>query len=142
MFTYFNAKRDNLFASAFSNQIIKLEKSNGNVLTHGNLNSQRTVLDIRDAMEAYWVAISKGKVGETYNIGGNQVLKVGEFLEILKSKSKVKIKTKVNKKLFRPTDVTLQIPDVSKFYKHTGWKPKYMFEESLEMLLEYWRKVV
>ena len=87
MFTYFNAKRDNLFASAFSNQIIKLEKSNKNVLTHGNLKSQRTVLDIRDAMEAYYLAAIRGKPGEIYNIGGQKKATVGQILKKLISLS-------------------------------------------------------
>ena len=56
MFTYFNARRDNLFASAFAKQIVKIENGFQKVLSHGNLNSQRTVLDIRDAMEAYYLA--------------------------------------------------------------------------------------
>jgi GDPmannose 4,6-dehydratase/GDP-4-dehydro-6-deoxy-D-mannose reductase len=136
MFTYFNAKRDNLFASAFSNQIIKLEKSNGNVLTHGNLNSQRTVLDIRDAMEAYYLAAIRGKPGEIYNIGGLKKATVGQILKQLISLSSKKIKTKLDKNLLRPKDISYQVPDSSKFKKDTKWKEKYKFEESLKFLLD------
>jgi len=142
MFTYLNPRREDLFASSFAKQVALIEKGKLKYLKHGNLNSVRTLIDVRDAMKAYWFAATKGKIGETYNIGGNKVLKVGEFLEILKSHSKVNIKTKLDKKLLRPTDVTLQIPDVSKFKKHTGWKPQYSFNESLKMLLEFWREIV
>ena len=73
MFTYLNARRDNLFSSAFANQIIrgKLSKKIFS-LKHGNLNSTRTMLDIRDAMEAYWLAATRGKKGRIYNISGKK----------------------------------------------------------------------
>jgi nucleoside-diphosphate-sugar epimerase len=38
------------------------------------------------------------------------------------------------------SDVTLQIPDVSKFEAATGWRPKRTFEESVRYLLEHWRE--
>jgi GDP-4-dehydro-6-deoxy-D-mannose reductase len=142
MFSYLNPRREDLFATSFAKQVALIEKGKLKYLKHGNLKSTRTLIDVRDAMSAYWFAITKGKIGETYNIGGEKVLEVGEFLEILKSKSNVKIKSKVDNNLLRPTDVTLQIPDSSKFKSHTGWKVKYSFEESLDMLLDYWRKIV
>lgn len=142
MFSYLNPRREDLFATSFAKQVALIEKGKLKYLKHGNLKSTRTLIDVRDAMSAYWYAITKGKIGETYNIGGEKVLEVGNFLEILKSKSNVKIISKVDKSLLRPTDVTLQIPDSSKFKSHTGWKAKYSFEESLDMLLDFWRKIV
>ncbi len=142
MFSYLNPRRDDLFATSFAKQIALIEKGKIKYLQHGNLNSVRTLIDVRDAMSAYWLAVTKGKIGETYNIGGEKTLKVGEFLEILKSLSNVKIISKLNSELLRPTDVTLQVPDTRKFKKHTGWKPEYTFEESLNMLLDFWRKRV
>ena len=142
MFSYLNPRRKDLFASSFARQIALIEKGKLKFLKHGNLNSIRTLIDVRDAVSAYWKAVTKGKIGEIYNIGGKKTLKVGEFLEILKSYSKVNIVTKLDKNLLRPTDVTLQIPDISKFVKQTHWSPKYSFEESLEYILDYWRERV
>lgn len=140
MFTYLNPKRSDLFATAFARQVAMIEKGQQKILKHGNLNSVRTIIDVDDAMESYWIAAKKGKFGEVYNIGGNKTMKVGEFLELLKKHSKVKIISKVDPKLLRPTDVTLQIPDMKKFYKHTGWKPKVKFEESVKKLLQHCRE--
>ena len=36
MFTYFNARRDNLFASSFADQIVKIEKSKKLLNPHDN----------------------------------------------------------------------------------------------------------
>lgn len=142
MFAYINPRREDLFASSFAKQIASIEQGRQKILLHGNLKSVRTLIDVRDAMEAYWVALEKGKFGEAYNLGGNKVITVGEFLEVLKELAKIKIETAVDKNLLRPADVTLQIPDDSKFRKETGWKPKYSFVESVKFLLNYWREEI
>ena len=66
----------------------------------------------------------KCKIGEVYNIGGGKNIKLKDFLKILKSLSKVKIESKIDKKLLRKTDIKTQIPSSFKFSKITGWKPK------------------
>ena len=103
------------------------------------MDSVRTLLDVRDIVEAYWIASNKCEMGEAYNIGSTFSVKVGDFLEELKKQSKCKIVSKENPDLLRPVDVTLQIPDVSKFENKTGFKPKYSIEDSVKLLLEYYR---
>lgn len=142
MFAYINPRREDLFASSFAKQVAKIEAGLQKELVHGNLNSVRTLIDVRDAMESYWVAAIYCRFGEVYNIGGTTTITVGDFLEIIKKKAKCKIFSRIDKNLLRPSDVTLQIPDVTKFTKETGWKPKYSFEESIDYLLEYWRQKV
>ena len=70
MFTYINPLREDLFATSFAKQIVEIELGRRRILKHGNLKSIRTIVDIRDAMNAYWLAIKKCKSGEVYNIGG------------------------------------------------------------------------
>ncbi len=136
MFAYINPRRADLFATSFAIQVAKIEAGLQEELKHGNLESTRTLIDVRDAMASYWIALESGEFGEAYNIGGETVIKVGEFLDILKKKSKSEIKSSVNPDLLRPADITLQIPDTTKFKKATGWKPQYSFDESVDMLLE------
>jgi len=140
MFAYINPRRGDIFSSAFTKKIVEIERGERNILTHGNLESIRTLIDARDAMESYWWASQKCEYGVPYNVGGTTAISVGQFLEKLKEQSKTFIRSEVDKNLLRPVDVTLQIPDVSKFYKATGWTPKYSIEESVKFLLEYYRK--
>ena len=91
-------------------------------------------------MESYWIACQHCDYGIPYNVGGEAVTTVGDFLEVLKSKSSVHIESQVDQKLLRPIDVTMQVPDVSKFIEKTGWKPKYSIEESVEFLLDHYRR--
>lgn len=139
MFSYFNGRRTNLFSSNWANQIAKIEKGKAKILKHGNLNSIRTIIGTNDAMDAYWKAAKFGKIGEIYNIGGGTTIKIEKILKLMKKLSKVKIKTKVDSKLLRKTDVTLQIPDCKKFYRDCKWFPKESFENSLRNLLEDFR---
>ncbi len=136
MFSYTNARRLNLFQTSFANQIALIEKNKKKILSHGNLKSVRSFIDIEDAMEAYWVAATKGKMGEIYNISGTEIISVKNFLNKLIKLSYKMIKTKPNKKLFRPQDISLQIPNSKKFKKHTSWQPKVSLEDSIIKLLD------
>ena len=140
MFSYTNARKFFLFQTAFARQIADIEKGKIKILTHGNLNSVRNIIDISDAMEAYWLTAKKGRIGEIYNIGGKKVISVGRYLKELKKLSSVRIKSKIDKKLLRPIDVTLQIADARKFIRDTNWSPKISFKESIKKLLEECRK--
>ena len=116
MFSYMNARRDNLFQTAFAKQVLQIKRKK--ILYHGNLKSKRTIISTWDAMEAYWLTAKKGKVGEIYNICGNETLTFGEFLNKLIKKSKVKILTKIDKKLIRPVDINLQIANCKSLKTH------------------------
>lgn len=140
MFTYINPRRSDLFATSFAMQVARIEQGLQKELLHGNLNSTRTMIDARDAMHAYWLAVEKGRQGEVYNIAGTKTITIGEFLEVLKKMAKCEIPSRVDPALLRPVDVTLQIPCVDKFKKETGWEPKISFEESIRDLLEHCRK--
>lgn len=139
MFAYLNPRRTDLFATSFAKQVAWIERGLQKELVHGNLNSVRTLIDVRDAMRAYWETILHCQPGEIYNIGGITTMTVGEFLERLIALSEAPIPTRCDSRLLRPADVTLQIPCVDKFTRETGWQPTYTFEESIIDLLEYWR---
>ena len=139
MFAYFNPRREDLFATSFARQVALIEAGRQEELTHGNLDSVRTMIDIRDAMRAYWDAVVHCELGEAYNIGGQTTLTVGEFLGVLKRLARVPIPSRVDPALLRPADVTLQVPDATAFVEATGWAPEYSFEESVVHLLEHWR---
>ena len=109
------------------------------------MESIRTWADVRDAVRAYYQLVRKCKPGEVYNIGGNTTKTIQEVLDYLLSISKLdrdKVLFETDPKLLRPYDVTLQIPDCSKFLNETGWKPEYTFEQTMQDLLDDWRKNV
>ena len=113
--------------------------------TFCDLNSVRTYAHISDAVHAYWLAATKGKIGEVYNIGGNDTYTVGEALENLLNKSFIdreKFTIEIDPDRIRPTDITLQVPDCSKFKKDTGWEPTKTLDNVTDDLLKYWREIL
>jgi GDPmannose 4,6-dehydratase/GDP-4-dehydro-6-deoxy-D-mannose reductase len=138
-FGYINPRRPDIFSSAFAKQIVDIENGKQDILYHGNLDSIRTLLDVRDIVEAYWIAAQKCEIGEAYNIGSTVSVRVGDFLEELKRQAKCKIVSVEDPNLLRPVDVTLQIPSVDKFYQKTNWTPKYNLEDSVKLLLDFYR---
>ena len=141
MFTHTGPRRGDVFAeSSFAKQVaeIELDPKQGPVRV-GNLDSVRTLADVRDAVRAYKLLLDKCKTGEVYNIGGKETMKVGDILEILKSLARVPIQHVVDPARLRPSDVTLQIPDTSKFFKETGWVPEISARQTLSDLLDYHR---
>jgi len=142
MFTYVNPRRADLFATSFARQVARIEAGLQGELRHGNLESVRTLLDVGDAMRAYWLALLHGEPGEVYNIGGVATMTVGELLERLIALATRPIPQRVDPALLRPADVTLQVPCVEKFRAATGWEPRISCDESVKSLIEHWRERV
>jgi GDPmannose 4,6-dehydratase/GDP-4-dehydro-6-deoxy-D-mannose reductase len=144
MFTHTGPRRGDVFAeSSFAKQIAEIEanKRTGPVLV-GNLDSVRTLADVRDAVRAYKLLLDKCPGGEVYNIGGNETMTVGDILETLKSLARVPIEHKVDPARLRPSDVTLQIPDTGKFHKATDWTPQIPARQTLSDLLDHQREAI
>ena len=111
------------------------------IIYHGNLDSLRTIADVRDAVRAYHLLLTKNpQKGESYNIGGTYTCKIRDILDYLISISNNKnIKKKLDKTRLRPLDADLQDPNTAKYYNQTKWKPQYKFKQTMKDLLEYWR---
>jgi GDPmannose 4,6-dehydratase len=146
MFTHTGPRRGDVFAeSSFAKQIAMIEsKKIKPIIKVGNLNSLRTFADVRDAVHAYYLLLTKNpKPGEVYNIGGTYSCTIREMLNFLVSLSEVKkIKIIEDPARLRPIDADLQIPNTKKFMNATGWRPRISFQKTMTDLLNYWRKRV
>lgn len=144
MFTHTGPRRGDVFhESTFAKQIAMIEKGLiPPVVKVGNLESLRTYADVRDAVRAYYMLVTKNPIaGEYYNIGGRYTCTVRETLETLISLStkKDEIIVEIDPERLRPIDADLQIPDCRKFEEHTGWQPEISYKQTMEDLLNYWR---
>mgnify|MGYP003148146657 CR=1 FL=1 len=143
MFTHTGPRRGDVFAeSTFAKQIAMIEAGMlPPAIKVGNLDSLRTWSDVRDAVRAYYLLVTRNPIaGEYYNIGGTYSCTVGDMLDHLVGLSTVKnIEIVTDPERLRPIDADLQVPDTTKFKKHTGWEPTIPFEKTMADLLEYWR---
>ncbi len=151
-FTYVNPLRPDLFASSFAKQIAEIEVGKREFVSHGNLDSTRVLMAAEDMARAYWLAATRCRFGEAYNIGGEEPVTVAGVLNRLIRIRKAndhrwpslqpEIKCKQDPALMRPADVTMQIPDCSKFKAETGWSTEINIDAALLGLLEHYRREV
>ena len=129
----------------FARQIALIEKGEQEpVISHGNLDSIRTWMDVRDCARAYYLIVRRGKSGETYNLAGNEKRTIEQVLEFLINSSPMedKITKKINLSLVRKDDIPFQEIDSSKFRNETSWVPEIPFEQTMNDLFDWWREEV
>jgi len=143
-FNHTGPRRGEVFAeSSFAKQIAEIEKGKKEPVVYvGNLEAKRDYTDVRDMVRGYFLAATKGKPGEVYNISQDKAWKIADVLDYLISLSKVKVKVKNDPLRMRPSDVPILIGDSSKFRRQTGWKPKIPLKQTFRDLLDYWRERV
>ena len=143
MFTHTGPRRGDVFMeSSFAKQIALIEHGFIPPIVHvGNLDSLRTLADVRDAVQAYFLVVTSDPIpGSYYNIGGTTTMSVNEILKSLIALSTVNCITYfIDPSRLRPIDADLQIPDVKKFIAKTAWRPRYTASQTLNDLLNYWR---
>lgn len=110
------------------------------ILKVGNLESVRVVIDVRDTVNAYYLAMLNENVnGQIFNVCGDTPLKMRFFTEKLIELSGLKdITQEICPKLYRPIDIHYQHGDSSNLVELTDWKPEYTIEQTLSDLLKYW----
>jgi GDP-4-dehydro-6-deoxy-D-mannose reductase len=134
---------ENFVTSNFAKQIAEIELGlREPVIYVGNLEAKRDFSDVRDVVCAYWLATEKGQPGEVYNICSNETMTIKQMLDTLLSLSpqRERIKVQEDPARLRPSDVVILLGDSSKFRQQTGWKPEIPFRQTMEDLLNYWRK--
>ena len=129
----------NFVVPDFASKIVKIEKSAVPVLKVGNLDTLRDFTDVRDIVRGYLMLLESGKIGESYNIGSGNVIKIKDILKKLINLSSKEIKIEIDKEKFRPVDIPIVQCDNSKIKRDTGWSPEISIDETLKEVLEYWR---
>ncbi|MFX1325756.1 MAG: GDP-mannose 4,6-dehydratase, partial [Promethearchaeota archaeon] len=133
-------RRTNDAPSDFIRKVAQIELGQTEpILEVGNLIPYRDFTDIRDTIQAIWLAATKGKPGETYNVCSNKKIQIHELLDTILSFSKKKIKVIENtlQKLRKVEEDTI-IGDNSKIRSDLGWSPIISLESTLKDMFEYW----
>jgi len=127
--------------SSFAKQIVEIEKGLCEpTLFHGDLTARRDFTDVRDTVQAYYLAYLAGVPGEVYNIGRDISFPIQFVLDTLLSYTDSDIKTVADPTRLRPSDIPELLCDSTKFRTLTGWEPVIPLEQTLMDLLNYWRE--
>lgn len=126
--------------SSFARQIAEIEAGGHEpVIRVGNLDARRDLTDVRDTARAYEALGEKGRAGVPYNICSGTALRVGDVLERLLGRARVRVNVQQDPSRLRPSDNPLVLGDPSRIAAHTGWRAEIPIEETLEDLLAWWR---
>lgn len=140
-FNHTGPRRGEYFATSnFAKQIVEIEKGKCEPVLHvGNLEAKRDFMDVRDTVRGYWLAASRGKYGEVYNICSGKARSIQSVLDTLRMQSTAQFKVVQDIERMRPSDIPILEGDCTKFRKQTGWKPEISFTQTMGDLLDYWR---
>ncbi|MCG8461635.1 MAG: GDP-mannose 4,6-dehydratase, partial [Holophagales bacterium] len=134
---------DPFVASNFAKQLTRIKAGLADpVIRVGNLTAIRDFTDVRDMVRAYWLAVTKAKPGEVYNIATGNGITIQELLDRLIELSGVEVKVEQDPARMRPSDVEILIGDSSKFRADTGWQPEIPFDQTLRDIVAYWQERV
>ena len=126
---------------SFAKQIVAIERREQDSLHVGNLDAVRDFTDVKDVVEAYFLLMEKGEVGEVYNVGSGKGYTMQEMLDQLCALSSTKIEVVTDPEKVRPLDVASVIADIEKITE-LGWTPQILIAQTLERILEEWRRKV
>jgi len=101
----------------------------------GNVKSARDFVDIRDAVEAYWLVAQKGLAGNIYNICSGRATSVEELVAMFCQLTGKSPRVCVDASRLRDNDPQTVCGDNSKLFHATGWQPRLKVRDSLADML-------
>jgi len=125
--------------SDFVRQLVAIKKGRqAPVIEVGNLKPHRAFLDVNDTVRGFYLAASKGKRGESYNLCAARTYQMSELLHKAIRLSGVKAEIRPSAHLMRPSDERIIFGSTQKIRKDTGWKPLMTIEQTLKSMISYW----
>jgi GDP-4-dehydro-6-deoxy-D-mannose reductase len=111
------------------------------VLRVGNLAAERDFSDVRDVVRAYVTLLEAGARGAAYNVCSGRACRIGELLEQLVARSRVRPRIEIDPQRWRalPDGASSLAGDASPL-RAFGWRPDYALEDTLDALLSGWRE--
>jgi GDP-4-dehydro-6-deoxy-D-mannose reductase len=99
--------------------------------------------DVRDVVQAYFLIMEKGRMGQVYNVCSGRTQKLSDILAYLVRKSTKKIAVlKEGNKLREVKTYRRLAGDNARVRRETGWAPAFPFEKSLDDLFDYWMREI
>jgi GDPmannose 4,6-dehydratase len=107
------------------------------ILELGNLDAKRDWGHAKDYVYGMWLMLQQDKPGD-YVLATGETHSVKEFLEEVFSIAGLDVEkhVRINKRYFRPHEVSLLLGDASKAKKELGWEPKIKFRELAKLMYE------
>lgn len=129
-------RKRNDVVSDFGRAIVK-SLNEGGPVRHGNLETRRAIIDVRDMIQALISLARKGRSGEAYNICADQAFQISQVLNMYFEIAGTTLPTEVDPALLRPSDEAIIFGDTTKIRADTGWSPTISLAKTLADVLAY-----
>lgn len=127
--------------SSFACQIAMAEAGRQEpVLAVGNLDVTRDFLDVRDLIRAWQLLITEGQSGEAYNVARGQTHRLRDLVQLLLRQARVSMTVRETPGRIRAGDPNALCANIQKLQGQLDWAPTIPLEQTLQDMLEYWRK--
>ncbi len=100
----------------------------------------RDWLYVEDHCDAVWTVLNKGRLGEVYNIGGDNELTNRQITEMILREMGRDWDESVQYVKDRPGHDRRYAIDASKIKRELNWVPRHRFEEAIKTTIEWYRK--
>jgi GDP-4-dehydro-6-deoxy-D-mannose reductase len=127
-------------ASSFARQVAEIEKGLlPPCIRVGNLAAKRDFTDVRDAVRAFYMAATRGRPGDLFNVCSGRAVTIRELLDQLLALARRPIAEEVDPQRLRRADIPLLLGSNRRLYEATGWRPEIQLRQTLLDLLDWWR---
>ena len=106
------------------------------VVSTGNLEPVRDVLDVRDVTAAYLALLERGTPGEAYNVARGDGRSLAEMFRQLADLVGVRAEPRPDPALARSRDLPHLVGDPTKLRRATGWTPTISLDQTLRGLVD------
>jgi GDP-4-dehydro-6-deoxy-D-mannose reductase len=104
------------------------------ILNTGNLNSARDFIDVRDAVEAYWIVLNQGTSGNIYNLSSGEAVIIRDILNKIIDMVSTKSAITINEQVPSAGDILTLKGNSSKLRK-LGWQNNINLDKSIQDLI-------
>ncbi len=140
------AQSADFVTASFARQIALIEAGlQPPVLKVGNLEASRDFLNVDDVCDAYarLIAAEEGRLAHLiYNISSGSSKKIEAILDELLKQTPLNIEVETDPDRLRPSDIPVAAGSNARIREELGWVPTTPLSQTMESILNYWRKEV
>jgi GDP-4-dehydro-6-deoxy-D-mannose reductase len=129
--------------SDVARQVAEIERGTGSgVLEVGTTTTRRDFTDVRDMVRAYWLLLARAQPGSTYNAASGHAVSIRDVIDGFRAEATRPVEVRQVAQRVRPVDLPLLLGDASRLRALTGWAPTIPLRQSIQDVLDDWRRRV
>jgi GDP-4-dehydro-6-deoxy-D-mannose reductase len=106
------------------------------VVSTGNLEPVRDLLDVRDVVEGYIALLERGVSGEIYNVASGEGIRLEDLFYLVASLLEYRVIPERDASLARASDIPHLVGNSEKLRAATGWSPRFPLKQTLQSMID------